>query len=91
MHDDTFIHVRQFQFFQETLGRAVQRIVPVDGFGDKDRQRILQNFGRKLDSQLAFTIELAEAIPLSTRGKAIYVDQRIKQEKRVPLDSQGDI
>jgi phenylacetate-CoA ligase len=91
MHDDTFFHVRQFQFLQETPGQAVLRIVPVDGFDKEDANRIRRNLGHKLDNQLAFTIELTEAIPLSARGKAIYIDQRIKQEKRVPLDSQGDI
>jgi len=87
MHDDTFFHVRQFQFRQETPGRAVLRIVPADGFGEDDADRIHRNLGRKLDSRLAFTIELTEAIPLSPRGKAIYVDQRIQQEIRVPSDS----
>ena len=79
MHDDTFMHVRQFQFFQETPGQAVLRIVPADGFGKDDAERIHRNLGCKLDSQLDFIIELVEAIPLSARGKTIYVDQRIKQ------------
>lgn len=91
MHDDTFIHVRQFQFLQETPGQAVLRIVPVDGFGEDDADRIHRNLGRKLDCRLTFTIELTEAIPLSPRGKAIYVDQRIQQEKRVPSDSADTI
>jgi phenylacetate-CoA ligase len=91
MHDDTFMHVRQFQFMQETPGRAVLRIVPANGFGEDDAKRIHRNLGRKLDRQLAFTIELTEAIPLSPRGKAIYVDQRIPQEKRTPLNSARDL
>jgi phenylacetate-CoA ligase len=91
MHDDTFIRVRQFQFFQETPGQAVLRIVPADGFGEDDAKRIHRNLGRKLDRQLDFTIELVESIPLSARGKAIYVDQRIQQNNRVPFNSAGDI
>jgi len=91
MHDDTFIHVRQFQFIQETPGRAVLRIVPANGFNEKDAGLIQRNVGRKLDGRLTFTIELVESIRLSGRGKAIYVDQRIRQESGVPLDSAGDI
>jgi len=91
MHDDTFIHVRQFQFMQETPGRAVLRIVPAPGFGEEDAGRIQRNLGRKLDGRLALTIELVEAIPLSPRGKAIYVDQRIPREGRALLGSAGDI
>ncbi|MEA3226592.1 MAG: phenylacetate--CoA ligase family protein [Planctomycetota bacterium] len=91
MHDDTFLHVRQFQFLQEAPGKAVLRIVPTDGFGKDDTDRIHRNLGRKLDNQLDFTIELTEAIPLSPRGKAIYVDQRIQQGTEVPLSLEGDI
>ena len=91
MHDDTFLNVQQFQFRQEKPGRAALRIVPADGFNKDDADRIQRNLGRKLDRQLDFTIELVEAIPLSARGKAIYVDQRIQQEKRVPFKSAGDI
>lgn len=80
MHDDTFIHVRQFQFMQETPGRAILRIVPADRFGEEDASRIPRNLGRKLHGRLTFTIEIVEAIPFSVRGKAVYVDQRIPQE-----------
>jgi phenylacetate-CoA ligase len=78
MHDDTFIHVRQFQFLQETPGQAVLRIVPADGFGEEDKDRIQRNLGHKLVRQLRFTIALVDAISLSARGKTIYVDQRIR-------------
>ena len=91
MHDDTFIHVRQFQFLQAAPGRAVLRVVPADGFGKHDVDRIQRNLGRKLDNQLAFTIELTDAIPLSTRGKAIYVDQRIQREVDAPSNSGENI
>jgi phenylacetate-CoA ligase len=91
MHDDTFMHVRQFQFMQERPGRAVLRIVQADGFGEDDAERIHRNLGRKLDRRLTFTIELTESIPLYARGKAIYVDQRTPREKRLPLNSDGDV
>jgi phenylacetate-CoA ligase len=77
MHDNTFLHVRQFQFVQETPGKAILRIVPARGFNEEDAGRICRNLGRKLNGQLVFTIEQVEAIPLSPRGKAIYVDPRI--------------
>jgi phenylacetate-CoA ligase len=28
MHDDAFLHVRQFQFYHDVPGRAVLRMVP---------------------------------------------------------------
>lgn len=77
MHDDTFLNVRQFQFSQDAPGRAVLRIVPAAGLGDEDRGRIQRNLGGKLNGRLRFEIQLVDSIPLSPRGKAIYVDQRI--------------
>lgn len=79
MHDDTFMRVRQFQFSQHQPGQAVLRLVPARGFGEEDAARIRRNFARKLNGQLTFSIEMVDAIPLSARGKAIYVDQRIPQ------------
>ncbi len=80
MHDDTFLRVRQFQFMQETPGRAVLRIVPAQGFAEAEKDRIRCNLGHKFDGQFSFTIEVVDSIPLSGRGKAIYVDQRIPRE-----------
>lgn len=82
MHDDTFLRVRQFQFFQDKPGRAVLRIVPADGFGQEDCKRILQNLGAKFDGRLCFGIELRTSIALSPRGKAIFVDQKIPADQR---------
>jgi phenylacetate-CoA ligase len=77
MHDDTFINVRQFQFYQDEPGKAVLRIIPSHDYNDDDRSKILHNLGRKFDKRLSFTIEMVEDIPLTPRGKTIYVDQRI--------------
>jgi len=80
MHDDTFDRVRQVQFYQDTPGRAVLRIVVAEGFGEVDRRRIQASLTRKFDNRLEFTLEVVEAIPLTGRGKAVYVDQRIPME-----------
>ncbi|MCX5673856.1 MAG: phenylacetate--CoA ligase family protein [Planctomycetota bacterium] len=77
VHDDTFTNVRQFQFYQDTPGEAVLRIVPATGFGDADAERIKRSLRPKLDGRISFVIQLVDALPLSPRGKAIYVDQKI--------------
>lgn len=77
MHDDTFLHVRQFQFRQDVAGEAVLRIVPAVGFSEKDASRIRQNLKRKLNGQLCLSIEIVDSISVSSRGKAVYVDRRI--------------
>ncbi len=77
MHDSTFEFVRQFQFYQDTPGRAILRIDPVDGFKPEMEQRILANLRAKLDTRLELRIERCSSIRTGPRGKAIYVDQRI--------------
>lgn len=79
MHDDTFDHVRQFQFYQDTPGRGVLKIVPSANFNQNDSQRIRRNLQEKFSGQFDFTIELCDKISLSPRGKAIFVDQRISK------------
>ena len=76
---DAFIHVRQFQFYQDTPGRAVLRIVPAEGFSGKDHEQIREYYHHRLAGAIDFTMELTDSILLSPRGKAIYVDQRISQ------------
>ena len=80
MHDDTFDHVRQFQFYQDTPGEAVLKIMPAPKFQDKDIAAMQTNLGRKFDKRLRFVVKVVENIPLSKRGKAIFVDQCILQD-----------
>lgn len=77
MHDDTFDGVRQFQFLQEAPGHALLRVVPAQELTADDLARIRQRLNRKLEERLQFDIQLVEHIPLTDRGKSIFVDQRI--------------
>lgn len=77
MHDDTFDHVRQFQFYQDTQGEAVLKIVPAPKLQEKNITAMQTNLSRKFDNRLRFTIQTVDNISLSKRGKAIFVDQRI--------------
>jgi phenylacetate-coenzyme A ligase PaaK-like adenylate-forming protein len=76
---EAFCHVRQFQFYQDTPGCAVLKIVPGEGFGSDYRRDVCKFFERQLGGLINFTVELVNSIPLSPRGKAIYVDQRISE------------
>lgn len=80
MHDDTFDRVRQFQFAQSVPGQATLRIVPAEGFGPENRERIRRNMARKLDGRLDFDVRCVESIALTQSGKTTYVDQQIDIE-----------
>lgn len=84
MHDDTFDRVRQFQFYQVRCGQAVLRMVPDDDYEHADAARIMHHLNQKLDGRVTFTIRLMNEIPLSPRGKAVYVDQRIAPQGPAP-------
>jgi len=77
VHDDTFAGVSRFQFHQSKPGVATLRIIPANGRTDCDCKGIVDRLNRKLAGRVAITTEIVEAIPLSPRGKAIYVDQQV--------------
>jgi phenylacetate-CoA ligase len=86
VHDDTFSNVRQFQFYQDTPGKAVLRIVPGTGFSEADQERIQRSLAPKLGGRVSFVIQLVDSVPLTPRGKAVYVDQKIPNAKEVTFD-----
>lgn len=77
MHDDTFDRVNRFQFRQEVPGKALLLVEAAPGFGEAELRRISENLSRKFDGRLDFSVEVVAAVPLSGRGKSVYVDQRI--------------
>jgi phenylacetate-CoA ligase len=77
VHDDTFDRILHFQLYQDTPGRAVLRIVPANGFGPVDRNRLLDRINRKLKDRLEVALQVVDSIPLTRAGKVVYVDQRI--------------
>lgn len=77
MHDDTFDNVLQYQMYQDTPGKGIFKVVPASAFSKRDINLILRNLKRKFKDQFTFEISVVHEIPLSKRGKAIFVDQRI--------------
>jgi phenylacetate-CoA ligase len=77
LHDDTFDGVRRFQFYQDTPGRAVLRLVPVEGAAKPNLELIERRVARRLDGRLTVDLVLTDEIQLTQQGKMIYVDQRV--------------
>jgi len=78
MHDDTFDDVLKYQFYQDTPGKAIIKVVVNKGFTDIQKDRIEKNIGQKLDGRVIVKVENVENIELTERGKSVFVDQRIK-------------
>lgn len=80
LHDATFEKVRQVQFYQDSPGRAVLRVVPSQALSGDDKTKIVNGLQRRLQNKLEFSLEVCDSIPLTGRGKFIYVDQRLNVE-----------
>jgi len=77
MHDDTFDHIKQFQFHQRQMGRATLRYVPKPGCTAEDVQRIRARLLAKLGDDMELTMQAVEDIPLTARGKHRFLIQQL--------------
>ncbi len=77
MHDGTFDGVRQFQFLQQTPGKATLHVVPAADWTDARASAVKKSLDRKLAGRIVFEVAVCDEIELTTRGKMTFVDQRI--------------
>lgn len=78
MHDETFDNVKQFQFYQDTPGKLILKILPSNKFSDKDLQRIYESLKFKLGSDTDLEIVLVDSIPRTRSGKLRFLDQKLE-------------
>lgn len=77
MHDTTFARTRRFQFFQDTPGRVVVRVVPVGDWAPDDGAAIVRSLQHKLGDRFDVAVQVVEDIPLTHRGKHSYFVQAL--------------
>lgn len=77
MHSDVFDNIEQFQFYQETKGEVIFRIVKMASYTDKDTNKIKQQLLRKLGNDFKLKIEFVEKIPRTSRGKQKFLIQKL--------------
>jgi phenylacetate-CoA ligase len=69
MHDDTYDHLKQFQFHQKEPGSVVFRYVPRQSFDGPVKNAVIQKLQGKLGSDIELVLEAVEEIPVTKRGK----------------------
>jgi phenylacetate-CoA ligase len=68
--------IREYQFYQDTPGEALVRVVPLSrNATDFSSYRDLLN--RKLSGELRVAVEIVDRIPMTPRGKRKFIDQRL--------------
>jgi len=74
-HGSVFSNVVRYQFFQNTPGRAVLRLVPAPDFDDEDLQRIRTAIRQKIGKTIDLEVQTVEAVSITDSGKGRCVVQ----------------
>lgn len=69
MHGTMFDRVVRYQYVQEARGEVIIRVLPAPGYDVADTQAILQAHWNKLGSEMVFSVDVVEGIPLTSTGK----------------------
>lgn len=78
MHDDIFDNVKHFQFYQDTPGKVILRLVKKRTYSQADTKKIYRGLKRKLGEDVDLEIVFVDTIQKTRRGKYRFLDQRLK-------------
>jgi len=84
MHDDTYDHIRQFQFHQKAPDNVVFRYVPKSGFTSEIEKDVSNRLIGKLGNDIEIRMERVAEIPLTKRGKHRLLIQEMAIEQDHP-------
>jgi phenylacetate-CoA ligase len=77
VHSDDYQDIRQLQFYQDTPGKVILRIVPRETFSVTTQENFLKSVRTKLDRDMQLTIELVDEIKQTRGGKYQLLEQKI--------------
>ncbi len=75
LHSRNMHHIRQFQFFQETPGKAILKVIPGPGYETDHGQWLQAEFNAKLEGAMEISLETVDRIRLTGAGKYKFIDQ----------------
>jgi len=74
---DAFDNVKQFQFYQDTIGKVILNIVPKENYTDNDTAYLYREVSRSCGDEITISIRFVDDIPLTARGKYRYFVQNL--------------
>ena len=77
LHSDVLEKIIKYQFYQDTEGELVIKIIPKQKFSIEDENKIKMNFYNKIGSNLDIIVEEVTEIPLTERGKHRFLIQKM--------------
>lgn len=84
VHDDSFDHVRRYQFQQHEPGKVTLRVIPAESWDNECHLLVQNRLQQRLGDRIALTVETCEDLPLTAAGKSSQIDQRIDLETLSP-------
>lgn len=77
MHDDTFQALKQFQFYQDTVGKLVFNYVPKMQLTVEQKEHIAKRILSKLDNDVQLILNKVDCIEPTIRGKHTFLKQKL--------------
>ena len=81
VHSNNFRNVFRFQFCQKEPGKAILRLVPKEGFSEKEQKAIEKEFNDKFAENVEVRTVVVNDIPLTKMGKFKFIDQKIERSE----------
>jgi phenylacetate-CoA ligase len=78
IHSKVLKNIKQLQFYQETPGILIIKIIKKDAYTEKDSEEIKQHLHKKLGKDAELIIKFVDQIPVTMRGKYRYLVQKIQ-------------
>ena len=79
LHDDTLENILEYQFFQDSPGKAIFRVVPSQALDEPARSRILNRMNVRLQGQVDLMLEVRSELQRTKRGTLLRVIQKIPE------------
>jgi phenylacetate-CoA ligase len=70
--------IREYQYYQDTLGRIVMKIVPCKGVSRESLEAVLRPLRQRASGVLDISIEMVDQLPIGPTGKRGFVDQKLE-------------
>jgi len=80
MHGPLFERVVRYQYFQDTPGKCVIRVMAAPGFTEADRKAIEKAYQDKVGGELEMPVQIVNDIALTARGKLKFLDSRLGKQ-----------
>ena len=78
MHDDIFDEIKQFQFYQDTPGFIILKLVPKKTITTRTIKKIKIGLAAKLGDAYKLEVQIVDKINLSKSGKFRMLDQKLQ-------------